>query len=298
VETLLQDIRFGLRQLLKHPGFTALAIVSLALGIGANTAIFSLVNTVLLRPLPVEKPAELVELFGTLHKGATITLQSYPNYKDYRDRNQVLAGVAAYRITMMSLSDRGNNERVWGYLVSGNYFDVLGIKPMLGRGFLAEEDGAPDAHPVAVLSYGCWQRRFAADRSVIGRTVSLNGRVFTVVGVAPRSFTGTEVAYVPELWVPMAMAKTIEPGSTWLEARSSDNLFVVGRLKPGINVAQAQSALAADTLQLGREYPKENEGRGIRLLAPGLFIPDIRNAVITFAGVLMLWWLWSCSSRA
>lgn len=286
METLVQDIRFGLRQLLKHPGFTALAIISLALGIGANTAIFSLVNTVLLRPLPVEEPAELVELFGTLHKGATITLQSYPNYKDYRDRNQVLAGVAAYRISVMSLSDRGNNERVWGYLVSGNYFDLLGVKLALGRGFLAEEDGAPDAHPVAVLSYGCWQRRFAADPSVIGRTVSLNGRVFTVVGVAPRTFTGTEVAYAPELWVPIAMAKTIEPGSTWLDGRSSDNLFVIGRLKRGITVAQAQSALAADTLQLGREYPKENEGRGIRLLAPGLFIPDIRNAVITFAGVL------------
>src|SRR5215472_289224 len=134
------DIRYGLRQLLKHPVFTALAIISLALGIGANTAIFSLVNTVLLRPLPVEQPSRLMEVYGTLHKGADFTVQSYLNYKDYRDRNDVFSGLLAYRFAAVSMSHHGSNERVWGFLVTGNYFDVLGVRPVLGRAFLPEED--------------------------------------------------------------------------------------------------------------------------------------------------------------
>ena len=152
MERLLQDIRFGLRQLLRKPGFAALAIISMALGIGANTSIFSLLDTVLFRPLPVHEPGRLVQLFGTVHKGADVTLQSYLNYKDYRDRNTVLEGLSAYAFVVSSLSHGGKNERVSGYLVSGNYFDLLGVKPALGRAFLPEEDATPDSHPVAVLS--------------------------------------------------------------------------------------------------------------------------------------------------
>src|SRR4051794_7753542 len=129
---LWQDLRYGFRRLIKSPGFTLVAVVSLALGIGANTAIFSLVDTVLLRPLPVSEPRQLQELYGTLHKGADYTIQSYPNYKDYRDRNEVFTGLLAYRFAPMSLSTSGANERVWGYIVSGNYFDVLGVKPVMG----------------------------------------------------------------------------------------------------------------------------------------------------------------------
>ena len=195
MQTLFQDLRYGARQLLKRPGFTFLAIVSMALGIGANTAIFSLVDTVVFRPLPVKNPSELQELYGTLNNGADISIQSYLNYKDYRDRNQVFSGLIAYRITVASLSHNGNNERVWGMLASGNYFDVLGVPPFLGRGFLPEEDQTPKSHPVTVLSYGCWQKRFGSDPSIIGKTVSLNNVVFTVVGVAPKGFVGTEVAY-------------------------------------------------------------------------------------------------------
>ncbi|MEY2572263.1 MAG: hypothetical protein QOJ87_476, partial [Verrucomicrobiota bacterium] len=138
MQTLFQDLRYGARQLLKRPGFTLLAIVSMALGIGANTAIFSLVDTVAFRPLPVRNPSELQELYGTLHNGADYTLQSYPNYKDFRDRNQVFSGLIAFRITVAGLSHNGNNERIWGTLASGNYFDVLGVPPLLGRGFLPE----------------------------------------------------------------------------------------------------------------------------------------------------------------
>ncbi len=147
METFLRDIRYGVRSLLKRPGFTAVAVVTLALGIGANTAIFSLVNTVLLRPLPVPHPEQLVEVFGTFHNGADYTIQSYLNYKDYRDRNDVFSGLMAYRFAPMSISHEGRNERVWGYLVSGNYFEVLGVQPFLGRYFVPEEDKTPGSHP-------------------------------------------------------------------------------------------------------------------------------------------------------
>ncbi|MFN2508260.1 MAG: ABC transporter permease [Chthoniobacterales bacterium] len=286
MEKLLQDIRYGARQLLKNQAFTLLAIVSMALGIGANSAIFSLVDTVLLRPLPVKNASELQQVYGTMRNGSEYTIQSYLNYKDYRDRNDVFSGLIAYRIVVASLSHNGNNQRAWGYLVSGNYFEVLGVKPALGRSFLPEEDQTPGSHPVVVISHGCWQKRFASDPAVIGRTIAINNRPFTIIGVAPKTFVGTEVAYASEFWTPMMMAKEIEPGTTWLERRDSDNLFVVGRLKPGITAGQAEAALQAITLQLAQEHPQEVGGRGVDLIPPGLFIPDIRNSVFAFATVL------------
>jgi predicted permease len=285
VETLLQDFRFGFRQLVKQPGFAALAIISMALGIGANTSIFSLVDTALLRPLAVKEPSRLVELYGTLHNGADWSLQSYPNYKDYRDRNTVFSGLFIYRVVVSSLTVNSSSQRVWGYLVSGNYFDVLGVKPILGRAFLPEEDQTPDSHPVVVISYNCWQRRFGGDPQVVGKTVEFNSRPFTIIGVAPKGFIGTEVAYDPEMFIPVMMAKTIEPGSTWIEKRDSNNLFTVGRLKPGVSISQAKAAIEMLTAKLAQDYP-ENVGRGIRLGKPGLFIPDIANSVFAFTGVL------------
>jgi predicted permease len=287
METLIQDVRYGIRNLIKRPAFTAIAVVTLALGIGANTAIFSLVNTVLLRPIPVAHPEQLVEVYGTLHNGADITIQSYLNYKDYRDRNNVVSGLLAYRFAPMSVSHDGNNQRVWGYLVSGNYFDVLGVPPLLGRGFLPEEDQTPGSHPVAVISYSCWQKRFAGDPNIVKTTVILNGRNFNIVGVMPRGFIGTEIAFEPDLFVPMMMARQIEVDSNWLESRNDDNIFVVGRLRPGVTLDQAQSNFQAITLQLGQEHPKENEGRGVSLMTPGLFLPSIRDSVISFTAVLM-----------
>ena len=285
METLLQDIRFGFRQLMKHPGFAALAIISMALGIGANTSIFSLVDTALLRPLAVKEPQQLVELYGTLHNGSDWSLQSYLNYKEYRDRNTVFSGLFVYRVVVSSLTVSNSSQRVWGYLVSGNYFDVLGVKPMLGRAFLPEEDQTPDSHPVAVISYNCWQHRFGGDPEIVGKTVEFNSRPFAVIGVAPKGFIGTEVAYDPEMFIPVMMAKTIEPGSTWIDKRDSNNLFTVGRLKPGVSFAEAKAALETLTAKLAQDYP-ENVGRGIRLGKPGLFIPDIANSVFAFTGVL------------
>ena len=287
MESLFKDIQYGFRNLLKRPSYTVIALITLALGIGANTAIFSLISTVLLRPLPVPHPEQLVEVYGTLHNGADYTIQSYLNYKDYRDRNNVFSGLLSYRFAPMSISHENRNERVWGFLVSGNYFETLGVQPFLGRYFTPEEDKTPDSHPVVVISYACWQKRFASANNVIGQTLLVNSRTFTVIGVTPEGFHGTEVAYAAEMFVPNMMAHVIEPGSTWLDSRDDDNLFVVGRLKPGVTSAQAESALKAITLQLGQEHPYENEGRGVRLLTPGLFIPDIRNSVISFSSVLM-----------
>jgi len=190
-----------------------------------------------------------------------------------------------YRVTVSSLTVNNSSQRVWGYLVSGNYFDVLGVKPMLGRSFLPDEDQTPDSHPVAVISYNCWQRRFGGDPHIVGKTVEFNSRPFTVIGVAPKGFIGTEVAYDPEMFIPVMMAKTIEPGSRWLDKRDSNNLFTVGRLKPGVSLSEAKAELETLTAQLAKDYP-ENVGRGIRLGKPGLFIPDIANSVFTFAALL------------
>jgi predicted permease len=287
MESLIKDIQYGFRNLVKRPSYAAIALITLALGIGANTAIFSLISTVLLRPLPGAHPEQLVEVYGTLHQGSDYTIQSYLNYKDYRDRNNVFSGLMSYRFAPMSLSHDNHNERVWGYLVSGNYFDTVDVQPFLGRYFLPEEDQTPDSHPVAVITHACWQKRFASAQNVIGQSLRINNHLFTVIGVTPEGFRGTEVAYSPEVFVPNMMAHVIEPGSTWLDSRDSDNLFVVGRLKPGITTAQAESSLKTITDQLGQEHPHENRGRGVRLLTPGLFIPDIRNSVISFSGVLM-----------
>jgi predicted permease len=286
METLLQDLRFGFRRLLKSPAFTIVAVLSLALGVGANAAIFSLINAVLLRPLPITDPANVLSV-QVVGKNDSIDAFSYPNYVDFRDRNEVLSGLLVYRFAPMSLSREGNNERIWGYEVSGNYFDVLGVPAVRGRTFSPDEDRARNASPVAVLSYGCWQRRFGADPELVGKEIILNGHTFNVIGIAPEGFAGTEIIYTPEVWVPMMMADWIEPGSQWIESRGSGNIFAVGRLKPGVNSKQAEASLNLLAEQLGREYPDTNEGRTISLMPPGLIIPSLRGAVVSFAWVLM-----------
>lgn len=288
MDNLLHDLRVSGRRLRKAPGFTLIAVLSLALGIGANTAIFSLVNTVLLRPLPIAKPEQLVALNVAAEKGGeTLPTFSYPNYRDIRDRNNVLSGLITYRIAPLSLSYDGSNERVWGYLASGNYFDVLGVQPARGRLFTPDDDKAPGAHPVMVISYNYWQKHFAADPHVIGRGVIVNGHPFTIIGVAPAGFHGTEISYVPEMWFPVMMSGQIEPGNFWLERRNTQNLFVQGRLKDGIGMRQAEAALQNIAAQLAREYPEDNEGGTITLSPPGLFGSFMHGPIVGFAGVLM-----------
>lgn len=216
MDSLIKDIRYAVRSLIKRPGFVAIAVVTLALGIGANTAIFSLVNTVLLRSLPVDRPSQVVSV-AVRGKDDSMSAFSYPNYKDFRDRNDVLSGLLVYRFVPLSLSRSGVNERIWGYEVSGNYFDVLNVKAIRGRTFLPEEDKTPLSHPVVVLSYDAWQKRFGGDPGIVGRDVLLNNHQFQVIGIAPEGFKGTEFVYSPEIWLPAAMIEWAEPGATWLK---------------------------------------------------------------------------------
>jgi predicted permease len=284
--TLLKDIRYGFRSLLKRPGFAVIGVLSLALGIGANTAIFSLVNTVLLRSLPVANPEQVVAV-NLRGKGDSFSAFSYPNYKDFRDHNDVLSGLAAYRFIPLSMSRSGNNERVWGYLVSGNYFDVLGVNAIKGRTFQREEE-ARSANPEVVISYECWQRRFGGDANIVGTDVLLNNHPFKVIGIAPPAFKGTELIYTAEMWVPASMIEWAEPGATWLDNRDSGNFFVAGRLKPGIGAEQAEASLNLFAKQLATEYPATNEGQTIKVGPAGFILPDIRGAVVSFTWILMV----------
>ncbi len=283
---MFQDLRYGVRMLVKNKGFTVIAVLSLALGTGANTAIFSLINTVLLRPLPIEEPQQLVSLNSTAEHRMFPSF-SYPNYKDFRDRNEVFSGLIGYRFTPLSMSHDGINERVWGYEVTGNYFEVLGVGAALGRAISSDDDRMVGGHPVAVMSYKCWQQRFGRDESIIGKTVIVNGRSYTVIGVAAQGFYGTEVIAAPDLFFPIAMQSQLDLGNYWLEKRSADTIFLQGRLRPGITTAQAQTAMNAIAAQLEREFPYDNEGKGVALSPPGLIGSTFRGPVLGFAGLLM-----------
>src|SRR5499426_853638 len=240
LEILSQDLRYGLRMLVKNPGFTTIAFLTLALGIGANTAIFTLLDKVLIRPLPVEQPHQLVTFVEDASGAPAIF--SYPLYAELRDRNDVLSGVVAYDQKPFSLSDGSQSERVVGQIVSGNYFATLGVRPALGRFFLPEEDRTPGTHPVIVISHGLWQRRFGADPAAIGKTISLNGYRYTVVGVAPAEFTGTTRGTVNDVYAPIMMSAQAGGGCS-LDNRNCGWLTLIGRLKPNVSRQQAQAAL-------------------------------------------------------
>ncbi len=281
MDSLLQDFRLAFRRLRQSPGFAFAAILTLALGIGANTTTFSAINKLILRPLPAKQPRELV--FLNTHMGSNL---SYPTYKDFRDRTRSLSGLVAYRVAPVGMTYGGSNAHVWGYEVSGNYFDVLGVRAASGRTLTPADDQKAGAHPVVVLSYSSWQRRFAANPTIAGKTVKINGLDYTILGVMPRGFFGTELILTPEFWVPMAMEAQIEPGDAWLDDRHTWNLWTLGRLKPGVTSAQAEAELNTVAAQLIREDP-ELDGLRIHLSPPGLMGTTLRGAVVGFAAVLM-----------
>jgi putative ABC transport system permease protein len=250
IETLKQDLRYGLRMLFKNPGFTAVAALTLALGIGANTAIFSLTDQVLLRMLPVERPEELVILRSpgpnpghTTSDGDSATSFSYPIYKDLRDRNQVFSGLLARYPLSLNIAGQGQTERASGELVSGNYFEVLGVPPALGRVFTPEDETAPGANPVAVLSYGYWARRFGKDSGILNKQLIVNGTSLTIVGVSRAGFTGVQIGQLPDVFVPVTMKAQMTPNWNGLEDRKEHWLAILGRLKPGFTVAKAEAGL-------------------------------------------------------
>jgi len=255
-----------MRSLLKRPGFTVIAVLTLALGIGANTAIFSVVSATLLRLQPVSDPERLVFVFN----GPAGSVFSYPDYAAMRDQNNVFDGLVAWGGITASLNSNDQTDLVTGAIVSGNFFDVLGVRAQLGRAITTEDDKTPGAHPVAVISQGLWQRRFGGDANVVGRQLLLNGNAFTVIGVLPAGFDGLQLGVTRDLYVPLMMQATMRPpragysgemNPDLLQTRGIRWLFSVGRLKPGVSAVQAQSSLALIAKQLEEAYPQTNRGR-------------------------------------
>ena len=261
MNTLWQDLRYAVRTFAKAPGFTIIAVLSLALGIGANAAIFTLVNAVLFKPMPVPHPEQLVALYTTEPSSRYPGQFSYPDYRDYRDHNEVFSDLFVHDgipVSMKSNNDKA--ELIWGELVSGNYFTGLGVTPAAGRVLTPEDDRAEGASPVAVLRHTFWQRRFGGDPNIIGKEVRLNGHDFTVIGVAREGFSGTRfVGFIPDVWLPVSMYASVVSGSeAWLENRGGQSFNVNGRLKPGVTIGQATAAMNTYARQLGEAYPRTN----------------------------------------
>jgi predicted permease len=256
---MIHDLRYAVRLLARSPGFTAVAVLSLALGIGANTAIFSLVNVVMLRPIPVQEPDRLASVFMTDERNPGNLPLSHLNYKDLREENEIFTDMAAFTFAQVNWSTGNASEQVPLQVVSGSYFTVLGAQPTLGRGFLPEEDIKPT--PVVVVSHGFWERSLGSDPGIIGRTLTLNRTPFTVIGVAPRLFTGTLLGGNPAGWVPMSMHDVVQPNFDWYETRRGLFLFGFGRLRPGVSVEQAGANLRTVFARLEQAYPVDNKGR-------------------------------------
>ncbi len=287
---LLHDLRYGVRMLVKSPGFSLVAILSLALGIGANTAIFSLVDAVLLRPLPVADVASLVSISTTDQRNPGNLPLSHLNFKDLRTGNAAFTDMAAFTFSQVNYSAQTGSEQIPAQVVSGNYFSVLGTQPALGRAFLPDED--VKATPVAVVSHGFWERSLGSDPSIVGRTIILNRTPFTVIGVAPENFSGTLLGGGPSVWVPMSMHGVVQPGFDWYETRRGLFLFGVARLKPGVTVDQARSNLQALFANLEKAFPVDNKGRSATVvpLLDARLNPNGRgpNLVVRLSIVLMM----------
>ncbi|PYK72819.1 MAG: hypothetical protein DME44_03335 [Verrucomicrobia bacterium] len=261
-----RDLRYAIRTLIRSPGFFAVAFVAIALGIGVNTTILGIVNTLLLRPLPIGHSDQVVQVFTTDTHFVGRSPNSYLNFLDYQKQNSVFSAMAAYSFAGVGMTRGGETSNVLGQLVSGNYFDLLELRPFLGRGFLPEEDTSPNGHPVAVLNYKFW-KKLGGDRNVIGNTITLNGRAFTVVGVAPPGFTGVDIGVAPEVWLPLAMHGWIRPsGDEWFENRRALFLGLLGRLKPGVSVSAGQAQMQTVAHQLEQAYPDVNKERSVVLV--------------------------------
>ncbi|MGH9833247.1 MAG: ABC transporter permease, partial [Blastocatellia bacterium] len=270
--TLWQDLRYGVRMLAKHPGFTFVAVMTLALGIGANSAIFSVVDAVLLRPLKFKEPEQLVRIWETLPQGGTGTV-SPPNLKDWREQNDTLAAIAAFSTPNFNLQSHDSPERVPGAAVTPEFFDVMGVPPRLGRAFHAGEDQLGN-HRVVILSHELWQRNFGADPQIAGKSIPVNGENFTVVGVAPPGFRYP--SRLTELWTPLALTPA------QMANRGSHFLNVIARLKPGVTLEQAQQQMSLIARRIEQQYADNQTNRGILLgLLQEVTVRNVRPALLT-----------------
>jgi len=290
METLLQDMRYGARMLLKHPGFTLIAVITLALGIGANTAIFSVVNAVLLRPLPYEAPERLVMVWNTFQqRGWNRTDPSPLNFVRYQEQNHVFTQMAAFRGWNLTLTGGDEPEQVSCARVSANFFSVLGISPILGRPF-GPEEAHPERRTVALLGYGLWERRFGSDPHIVGRILKLDGVSYTIIGVLPPDF---QFPKQTELWTPV----DFDPRRT-SEALGGE-LKVIARLKPGVSIRQAQAEMSALARSLEQQFPETNSGWGVRLVSlTEELVGPIQSALLIFSGVVGFVLLISCANVA
>jgi len=296
MSTLYQDVRYGMRMLARNPGFTAVAVLTLALGIGANSTIFSWINSTLLHPIPgVTHTGEMFALSrgGTARSAPSF---SYLDYVDLRDRNRSFSALMASDIRPMDLTGAGRPERVWGTLATANYFDVLGVRPILGRGLLPGEEQKPGGAPVVVISYRLWQTHFGAEPTVLGRTVDVNHHPFSIVGIAPPAFQGSQTGLRSDLWIPMMMEEQVVSGGDRLQRRSSDWLELLGRLKPGISPQRAQQEMSLLMQQIVEQYPDSHQSRNDVTLHPLWRAPHGANAyfyillpmLMAIAGVVLL----------
>jgi len=301
MDALLQDLRYGVQTLLKNPGFTVVAVLALALGIGANTAIFSVLSSILLRPLPYQNPDQLVMVWEVnVKRGGNTVTASYPNFADWRDQNKAFDGMAAYVTVGANITEGADPEPLTGAAASANVFDLLGVKPALGRTFLPEDAVPGPGETVVVLSHGLWQRRFGADPNIIGRVVRMNGSSPTVVGVMPPDFQfppqfrrGNSLQPKVDVWAPLRMPANVTEG------RGSHAFNVIGRLKPGVTLGQAQADLDNVAMRLEQEYPNSNKDGRTKLI--GLHqqvVGDIRPILLILFGAVFFVLLIACANVA
>ncbi len=298
MENLLQDIRYGVRMLTTRPAFTFVAALSLALGIGANTTIFTIVNGLLLTPIPVHDPSTLGMVFmtdsvtGSIGGFGGYLPMSFPNYEDIRDQNDVFERMTAVSFGGGIVSGEDEPMQLPGFMVTHEYFDVLGIEPELGRFFRPDEDENPGTHYVVVISHGLWERRYGSDAGILQRDMNINGVPFTIVGVAPEGFAGTLQGFQPDLiWTPFMTYPTLLPVNfrDWPENRRAGLMTsVIGRLKPGVSHQAADAAIQTIARRLEEEYPDVNSNRGAQVTEfTQLFNPTAQGAASTMGGVLM-----------
>ena len=307
LETLAQDLRFGARMLMKYPGFTVIAVMTLALGIGANTALFTFINTFFLKPLPLKDPGALVRLEARDQRNGKSIIFPYRDYLDYRDRNTLLDGLVAFNKIAVTLGEAppagvevaDGYEYVVGQIVSGNYFSTLGAEMALGRAFLPEEDRTLGTHPVVVLSHRFWQRRFNGDPNLLNQTIKLHGQPFTVIGVTAPEFIGNKPD-ATSLWIPLMTRDLVIPAGgwghkRWFTDRQTAVFNLLGRLKPGVTPEQAQAELSLIARQLAEQFPDRDRKASIVAKPGGTlvtleeeFIPVIITALIAFGLVLLI----------
>jgi len=298
IDDLRRDINYALRMLRRSPGFSLLAIVCLTLGIGANVAVFSWIEGILLRPYPLVVDQERLFAVTGTDRGSQGNRDdvSWPDWLDLQRASTLAEAFIGEKITGTTLSIGDRAERVSGSMVSANYFDAIGVRPVLGRGFEPGEDSGRNAHPVTVISYQMWQDRFHGDPDVIGKTQRLSGLPHTIVGVAPKGFYGTFVGYAFQFWVPASMQSQFDAGVYKLEDRGARWIEGYVRLEPGVTIEQAQAEMSAIAARLEAAYPETNRGRGIKLFPlwqtpfnnAGALLPTLGVALVVVLSVLLI----------